>query len=239
MARRLGPAGLGIPDRQLAGDDAIDHARRALGKIVGGAHPDGEQGDGAERGRVLEESLEPAPVDDMAGAGIAALVVGAPDPHLVAPGIEGVAITPALRRVLGRGHAFGRDRDPAAGGRAVVVDGPGLDLPGDGAGLEAAVVGRVIEPARHHHVDADFRGACARRVGGEGADPAVFPLLAVVHADQLLAGDLGRCHHVVSNNVTAPPGGTVSVSISSKEAIGVSSMRICSTSCAPWPMQCS
>ena len=193
---RLGPAGLGIPDRQLAGDNAIDHARRALGEIVGGAHPHREQGDVAERGRVLEEGLEPAPVDDMAGAGIAALVVGAPDPHLVAPGSDGVAVALALRRVLGRGHGLGGDRNPAARVLTVVVDGPGLDLPGDGAGLEAAVVGRVVEPARHHHIDTDPGRPRAGRVGGERADPAVLACLAVIDTDQLLAGDLG-CRHDV------------------------------------------
>ena len=46
---RCGPVARRVPERQLAGDDAVDHPRRALGEIVGGAHPDGEQGGVAER----------------------------------------------------------------------------------------------------------------------------------------------------------------------------------------------
>ena len=57
------------------------------------------------------------------GAGIATLIVGAPEPHFVAAGIKGIATAFPLQRILGR------DRGPVAGHRDFVVFVLNLNLP--------------------------------------------------------------------------------------------------------------
>ena len=83
-------------------------------------------------------------------------------------------------------------RGPGAGRHAVVVDGPGLHIPGDGAGIQAAAVVGIIEAAGENHVDADVAGLGLRWVGGEGADPVT----AIGRTQQLLAGDFRRRDHI-------------------------------------------
>ena len=57
------------------------------------------------------------------GAGIATLIVGAPEPHFVAAGIKGIATAFPLQRILGR------DRGPVASHRDFVVFVLNLNLP--------------------------------------------------------------------------------------------------------------
>ena len=88
--RGRAPSRYRVPDRQPAGDDAVDHARRALRQVVGGPHLHRQQGHVAEVRSASEVGAERNPTQFMPGTGRSVLGVGAQELDLVTSGRDRV-----------------------------------------------------------------------------------------------------------------------------------------------------